>query len=153
MSQQTVRNSRPAKRGRYRVCGVALTRNDRSSDLASYVPELRVRADECRLRLLLHDFGLVWQGTPSDERAALVAVEPDGIDDRWDAFCAAYAEHLCTEDGLTPPEWTHATHRRLSPYWFAGGCFAFDRSRTISMTPPALGAHGIWFPRDELAVI
>lgn len=128
-------------------------KTDRSLDLAGYVPELRVRCDETRLRLLLHDFGMVWRSTPRDQRPALVEVETGSIDERWDAFCAAYAEHLCVEDGLPVPGWTQNARRCLSRRWFAGGCFAFDRARTIASTPPVFAAHGICFPRGELAVV
>ena len=123
------------------------------SELADYVPAMRANDDETRLRLLLHDFGMVWHSAHPHRRRSLVAAEPESIDDRWDAFCAAYAEHLCTEHKLAVPAWTQKPDRYLGSFWFAGGCFAFDRARTVMTTPQLFRAHGIWFPRDELTVV
>lgn len=121
--------------------------------LADYVPALRASDDEFRLRLLLHDFGLVWQDAEPAERTALIAPEPELFDPRWDAFLAAYAEHLARSAAMPPPSWTSAKHRFLSSFWYAGGCYAFDRVRTIVTTPGAFEEHGVWLPRSELAVV
>jgi len=118
-----------------------------------YVPALRRENDEWRLRLVLHDFGLVWEDTPIGRRSALVSREPDGIDPRWDAFLAAYVEHRCISDGLEPPAWTLQRERQLREFWYAGGCHDYDRVRTIVTTPITFEAHGIWFPREELTVV
>ncbi|MDE0136261.1 MAG: hypothetical protein OXM54_15630 [Acidimicrobiaceae bacterium] len=118
-----------------------------------YVPALRCEDDEWRLRLVLHDFGLVWEDTPIGRRSALVSREPDGIDPRWDAFLAAYVEHRCISDGLEPPAWTLQRERQLREFWYAGGCHDYDRVRTIVTTPITFEAHGIWFPREELTVV
>ena len=124
-----------------------------TNQLAHYVPALRQSDDEFRLRLLLHGFGLVWQDANQSERAALVAAEPDSVDPHWDAFVAALAEHLCSEAAVDPPTWTRKPGRHLDEMWFAGGCFEFDRARTIATTPSAFWRHGIWLPRDELTVV
>ena len=118
-----------------------------------YVPALRREVEEWRLRLLLHDFGLVWESTPAGQRLALVSREPDSVDPRWDAFLAAYAEHRCIEDGIEPPAWTQQRERHLRAFWYAGGCHDYDRVRTIVTTPITFEAHGIWIPREELAVV
>ena len=55
--------------------------------LANYVPALRAERDDVwRSRIVLHDFGLVWQHAGHTERIVLVAVEPVAFDRRWDAF-------------------------------------------------------------------
>ena len=118
-----------------------------------YVPVLRTEGDEWRLRLLLHDFGQVWEETPVEQRLALVSREPDNVDLRWDAFLAAYVEHRCIEDGIEPPAWTRQRERHLRAFWYAGGCHDYDRVRTIVTTPIAFEAHGIWIPRAELTVV
>ncbi|WP_419932288.1 hypothetical protein [Candidatus Poriferisodalis sp.] len=118
-----------------------------------YVPALRRENEEWRLRLVLHDFGLVWEDTPVAECTALVATEPESIDPRWDAFLAAYAEHRCLEDGIEVPEWAVQPGRYLRTFWYAGGCPEYDRVRTIVTCPITFEAHGIWFPREELKVV
>lgn len=124
-----------------------------SNALWRYVPALRREDDEWRLRLVLHDFGLVWEDTLIEQRPALVSREPESIDPRWDAFLAAYAEHRCIEDGIKPPPWTLQRRRHLREFWYAGGCYAYDRVRTIVTTPITFEAHGIWIPREELTVV
>jgi len=76
--------------------------------LASCVPWLRKADDDWRLRIVLHDFGLVWQQTPTAERLGLVHTEPASVDAPWDAFLAAYVEHDCWHDGVDTPEWVFA---------------------------------------------
>ena len=123
------------------------------NQLAHYVPALREADEEFRLRLLLHDFCMVWQHSDAVTRQRLVEVEPDAIDDRWDAFAAALVEHLCAEAGLAVPSWTQTARRHLERFWYAGGCFAFDRLRTVVTTPAAFEMHGVWLPRSELEVV
>ena len=118
-----------------------------------YVPALRKEGDEWRLRLVLHDFGLVWEDTPIEQRSALVSREPYSVDSQWDAFLAAYVEHRCIEDGIEPPSWTLNGDRHLRAFWYAGGCHDYDRVRTIVTTPVTFEAHGIWFPQEELTVV
>lgn len=127
-------------------------RGEPANQLAHYVSALRPSDDEFRLRLLLHDFAMVWQHTALHMRPALVAAEPCPIDACWDAFMAALAEHLNVAAGLDPPAWTQQPSRFLAEHWFAGGCFGFDRERTVAETPPAMARHGIWLPQHELAV-
>ena len=127
--------------------------NASANTLAAYVPALREADEEFRLRLLLHDFGLVWLEAPERLRTQLIVEAPARVDDLWDAFLAAYAEHLAVGSGLAPPPWTRAPGRHLRRFWYPGGCFAWDRSRTVVTTPAAFEAHGIWFPRSELTVV
>ena len=124
-----------------------------ANQLAHYVPALRQSDDEFRLRLLLHDFAMIWQHTSGHMCPALVAVEPEPIDPRWDALVAALAEHLSVEAGFDPPAWTQKPRRFLTERWFAGGCFEFDRARTVATTPSAFARRGVWLPQDELAVV
>ena len=133
--------------------GRAVNCSQLPNQLASFVPDLRDSDDEFRLRLLLHGFGLVWQDATHDQRSALVAVEPERFDPRWDAFLAALAEHLCEESGLDAPPWTQDAGRWLSEHWHAGGCFAHDHGRSVAQTPRAFDGHGIWLPADELVVV
>lgn len=137
-----------------------MTSADRSADappdpnrIAAYVPTLRTCDEILCLRVILHDFGLVWESSTHHERPALVAEEPGPFNPRWDAFLAAYIEHLCEQDGIDPPAWVHDDRRVLAEFWFAGGCFEFDRERTINTTPTAFRAHHIWYPEDELLVV
>ena len=122
--------------------------------LAAYVPRLRAADDELRLRLLLHEFGLRWWDTPLEERLALVADEPAGIDTRWDAFLAAWVEHHCWHDRLQPPGWVFDPGRYLDgPPWFPGGRFEFFRVEAVLHSPAAFEAHGVLLPLRELKVV
>ena len=121
--------------------------------LARYVPALRVSDDDFRLRIVLHDFGMVFQHADERERALLVAEEPERFDARWDAFLAAYAEHLCHHAGIPAPGWVFAAERHLGRFWFAGKRFPRERAATILTTPAAFEVHGIWFPERELEVV
>ena len=123
------------------------------SPVAAYVPTLRTCDEIMCLRVMLHGFGLVWEDAPLDDRFVLVAEEPELFDSNWDAFLAAYVEHLCEQDGIKPPAWVHNDDRFLAEFWFAGGCFPFDYERTITTTPTAFRAHGIWIPEEELLVV
>ena len=114
---------------------------------------LRDEDDEWRSRLVLYDFGLVWQHASRVERIVLVAVEPSPFDRWWDAFLAAYTEHLCAEATLAAQAWVRApgrylTQRRMVPPRFPG-----ERDEAIATTPEAFAAHGIWFPARELVVV
>jgi len=126
---------------------------DLPNRIAAYVPTLRTCDDILCLRVILHDFGLVWASSPVAERPELVAEEPEPFDPRWDAFLAAYTEHLCAQDGIERPAWVHNESRYLDEFWFAGGCYPLDRERTISTTPDAFERHGISIPEDELLVV
>lgn len=121
--------------------------------LARYVPALRASDDDFRLRIVLHDFGMVFQHAGERERAFLVAEEPERFDVRWDAFLAAYAEHLCYHNGIPAPGWVFAAERHLGRFWFAGKRFPRERAATILTTPAAFEVHGIWFPERELEVV
>ena len=68
--------------------------------LASYRPWLRDADDEWRLRIVLHDFGFVWQQTDKRERLSLVAEEPETLGAHWDAFLAAWVDLL----GVATPD-------------------------------------------------
>lgn len=121
--------------------------------MAAYVPALKAGDDDFRLRLVLHEFGMVFQHASAAERVALLAPEPALFDPRWDAFLAAYAEHLAYHAGLEAPTWAAAPQRCLRRFWFPVRRFDRERAGTILTTPGAFEAHGIWFPRRELQVV
>ena len=121
--------------------------------MAAYVPLLRSSDDDFRLRLILHEFGLAFQHASPPERVVLLASEPPLFDQRWDAFLAAYAEHLSYHAALPAPVWASAPERYLSRFWFAVRRFPRERAGTILTTPGHFEAHGIWFPRRELVVV
>ena len=124
-----------------------------SNRLADYVSSLATYDDDFRLRVVLHDFGLVWQHAGPQQRKVLVAVEPSLFDQRWDAFLAAYVEHLCYHAGLAVPEWAQRDCRYLKQMWWAGDPFDFERGSVILSTPAAFEVHGIWLDERELQVV
>ncbi len=121
--------------------------------MAAYVSVLRDCDDDFRLRLVLHEFGLVFQHASAAERAVLLGEAPPLFDRRWDAFLAAYAEHLAYHAGLPSPAWATAPERYLRRFWFGPHRFPRERAGTILTTPGHFEAHGIWFPRRELTVV
>ena len=122
--------------------------------LANYVGALREESDDAwRARIVLHDFGMVWQHASAAEREVLVTTEPEPFDPRWDAFLAAYVEYLCYHAELRAPEWVFGPGRHLAQFWFPGPRFPRERAATILTTPAAFEAHGIWFPARELEVV
>ena len=124
-----------------------------ANTLARYVPALRKSGDDFRLRIILHDFGMVFQHADARERAFLVEQEPEPFDPRWDAFLAAYTEHLCRHAGIEAPAWVFTAQRHLPAFWYAGERFPSERAATILTTPAAFEVHGIWFPERELEVV
>ena len=121
--------------------------------LACYVSALSERDDTFRLRVILHDFGLVWADADNDERAVLAAEEPEPFDPRWDAFLAAYVEYLCRRDGIEAPGWTRRPGRYLERMWWPADYFEFERGGAIVTTPTAFEAHGVWIAERDLHVV
>ena len=121
--------------------------------LACYVPGLRGFDDAFRLRVILHDFGMVWQDADDGERAVLAAEEPEPFDARWDAFLAAYVEHLCYHAGIDAPDWTSGEGRYLDRMWWPAHYFEFERGSVMLSTPAAFEVHGIWIAERELEVV
>ena len=145
--RQLTRHGTPAG---VEVTDVTITANI----LANYVDALREESDEAwRARIVLHDFGLVWQHADAAEREVLVATEPEPFDARWDAFLAAYVEYLCYHAELPAPGWVFGPGRHLGVFWFPGPRFPREKAATILTTPAAFEAHGIWFPARELVVV
>ena len=124
-----------------------------ANTLARYVPALRVSDDDFRLRIVLHDFRMVFQHAGKRERSFLVEEEPELFDPRRDAFLAAYTEHLCYHAGIPAPAWVFTGDRHLSRSWFPGKRFPRERAATTLTTPAAFEIHGIWFPERELEVV
>ena len=121
--------------------------------LACYVSGLREEDDGFRLRIILHDFGMVWDDADNDERAVLAAEEPEPFDPRWDAFLAGYVEYLCRRDGIEAPGWTRRPGRYLERMWWAADYFEFERGGVIVTTPIEFEAHGVWVAERELHVV
>ncbi|MDE0066862.1 MAG: helix-turn-helix transcriptional regulator [Acidimicrobiaceae bacterium] len=139
----------PVDDSRYELADAATIANR----LACYVPALVEYDDRFRLRVVLHDFGLVWQHADATERAVVVADEPPLFDERWDAFLGAYVEHLCYRSGVNVPEWTQQESRFLDQFWWPGDPFEFERGSIILKTPAAFEVHGIWLDERELKVV
>ena len=145
--RQLARHRKPAGE---EVVDVTITANV----LANYVPALRAESDEAwRARIVLHDFGMVWQHASAAAREVLVTGEPEPFDPRWDAFLAAYVEFLCHHAEMPAPQWVFDPRRHLGEFWFPGPRFPRERAATILTTPAAFEAHGIWFPARELEVV
>lgn len=121
--------------------------------LADYVPWLRVSDDDHRLRIVLHDFGLVWHDSPRDGRPGLVTDEPERFDQRWDALLAAYVEHRCWHDDLSAPDWVFHHSRYLSGFWYPGRAMASLRVEAVVHSPAAFEVHGVLLPERELMVV
>ena len=121
--------------------------------LASYGPWLRDADDEWRLRIVLHDFGLVWQQTDKRERLSLVAEEPESIGAHWDAFLAAWVEHHCWHDELRAPDWVFGESRYLASFWYPERDLAALRAEAIVHSPAAFEVHGVLLPERELTVV
>ena len=121
--------------------------------LASYSAELAAADDEWRLRLLIHEFGLIWNDSRVHDRPALVADEPEPIDHRWDAFMAAYVEHLCWHADLDSPGWVFAPHRYLDRVWFVADWSATLKIEAVVHTPAAFEARGVMLSDRELMVV
>ncbi len=109
--------------------------------------------DEWRLRLLLHDFGMVWADAGGDDRRGLVNDEPAHIDAHWDAFVAALAEHLCWHARIAAPDWVHGHGRYLSSFWFPAIDSPTLKVEAVVHAPAAFEAHGVLLPARELLVV
>ena len=120
-----------------------------ANTLARYVPALRVSDDEFRLRLVLHDFGIVFQNAGTREREFLVSEEPELFEPRWDAFVAAYAEHLCHHTDIPTPAWVFTTERHLPRFWYAGGVSATSGLRRSSRRPRPARSIESGFPNGN----
>ncbi len=124
------------------------------NQLAAYAPQLTDADDIWGLRLLLHDFGLVWQHSSPRDRIRLIAHEPPTCGNRrWDAFLAAYAEHLAYHEDIEAPAWVYETTRYLPAFWFPGAELETLRVEAIVHAPAAFEAHGILLARRELEVV
>ena len=121
--------------------------------LRDFVSRLRECEDEMRLRVVLHEFGLVWNDTPLADRLWLVADEPALMEPRWDAFLAAYVEHRCLHDGITPPAWVFDGVRYLDRFWFPGPDLDFMHVEAIVHSPAAFEARRVFLPARELIVV
>jgi hypothetical protein len=121
--------------------------------LASYVPWLRQLDDEWRLRVLLHDFGLVWIDAEVPDRRDLVDDEPEPFDKRWDCFMAALAEHLCWHARVDPPGWVFAPTRYLEAFWYPANTSPTLRVEAAVHAPAAFEAHGVLMADRELLVV
>ena len=121
--------------------------------LRDVVSRLRGCDDAMRLRVVLHEFGLVWEDAPLADRLGLVADEPGPVDPRWDAFLAAYVEHRCLHDGITAPAWVFDGARYLDRFWFPGPDLDFMHVEAIVHSPAAFEARRVFLPARELTVV
>ena len=123
--------------------------------LARYADELSPGEDRWNLRLLAHEFGLVWQHADASERRELIEQEPEPTGDvRWDAFLAAYAEHLAFHAHLSAPAWTAQARRHLETLWFPlTADLPTLRVEALVHAPASFEAHGILVARRELEVV
>ncbi|WP_419552808.1 hypothetical protein [Candidatus Poriferisodalis sp.] len=121
--------------------------------LKDFALRLRGCDDEMRLRIVLHEFGLVWEDTPLVARLRLVADEPGPVDARWDAFLAAYVEHRCMHEGITAPAWVYDDARYFDQFWFPGPDLDFFRVEAIVHSPAAFEARRVFLPARELLVV
>lgn len=123
--------------------------------MAEYVPRLREAGNDIwRMRIVLHEFGLRWEDTPTCERLGLVEAEPEPISPPWDAFLAAYVEHRCYHDGLLAPAWVFAEGRYLEGFWFPfpAEWKAFRLEARVH-APAAFEAHGTLVAERDLLVV
>lgn len=121
--------------------------------LTDFVSRLRECDDEMRLRVVLHEFGLVWEDTPLAARLELVADEPASVEPRWDAFLAAYVEHRCLQDNIAAPGWVFDGGRYLDRFWFPGPDLDFMHVEAIVHSPAAFEARRVFLPARELIVV
>ena len=122
--------------------------------LADYALSLRdVRDDVWRLRIVLHEFGLWWQSEDAARRFDLVRDEPVALDERWDAFMGAYAEHLCWHERIPAPLWVYEDRRYLDYYWWPGDPWDFMKDAARAYAPACFEAHGVLIEDRELEVV
>jgi hypothetical protein len=125
----------------------------RLDTLADYVGVLAESDEEWRLRIVLHDFGLLWEDTAVEQRAELVRDEPRSFDPRWDAFLAAFVEHRCWHDDIEPPSWVFADDRYLPYFWYPATSSPTLRVGAVVHSPAAFEAHGVLLADRELVVV
>jgi len=124
-----------------------------SRTIADYAVVLRALDDEWRLRTLLHEFAMVWLDAPAGQRAELVADEPKHLDPQWDAFLAAYADHLCWHDGLPSPSWVFDRDRYLNAFWYPATSSPTLRVEAVVHAPAAFEVRGVLMSDRELLVV
>jgi len=122
--------------------------------LCDYVPQLRNAAEDWRLRLIVHDFGHVWKYSDPAVRPLLIVDEPDPVGDpHWDAFLAAYAEHLAYHARIEAPSWVFDDSRYLTRWWIPVADLESLRVEAFVHAPAAFEAHGVFIARRELEVV
>lgn len=124
--------------------------------LAAYGPLFREFADDdvFKWRLLAHEFGLRWQGTPLEDKPALVETEPAPISSGWDALVAAWVDYHCYHNGIQPPEWVYDPSRVYRGFWTY---FPFQMEGLVIAamvhSPAAFLARGVWVEERDLMVV
>ncbi len=123
--------------------------------LSEYARLLASGDDRFNLRLLLHEFGLVWQDADTHERRTLISATPPPTGSpQWDAFLAAYAEYLAYHAGLPTPPWAAEPDRYLDTVWFPlTADVATLRVEALVHAPAHFDAHGVFIARRELQVV
>ncbi len=91
--------------------------------------------------------------TPAQTRADLIDDTPGHIDARWDAFLAAYVEHLCWHDGVDPPAWVFDDDRYLNEFWYPATSSPTLRVEAVVHSPAAFEVRGVLMSDRELTVV
>jgi hypothetical protein len=81
----------------------------------------RATSGEDRFDPAVREFLDSWQGMSATARALAIAEEPRPVGKVEDAYLAALAEHLASDDRIPVPPWTEARNRFLTEPFFAGG--------------------------------
>lgn len=94
-----------------------------------------------------------WQSADTADRPTLVSEEPPAVDEHWDAFLAAYAEHLCWHDQIPAPRWVHEDRRYLDHCWWPGDPWNFMKDAARAYSPACFEARGVLIEDRELRVV
>ena len=108
--------------------------------------------------LAVREFLDSWRVMSSDDRLDALAEEPVSVGRIEDAYLAALAEHLASENRIDAPAWTEAPSRFLHEPFFAGGLESLKaillvesssafRRRLIFISPDYLVRHPL--PQDD----
>jgi hypothetical protein len=100
--------------------------------------------------LAVREFLDSWQGLAPHERPEALSEEPASVGRVEDAYLAALAEYLASNDRLAVPEWTEAPHRFLREPHFAGGLESL-KATLIVESPSAFRRRLIFISADGLS--
>jgi hypothetical protein len=72
------------------------------------------------LLVLLNEFLDAFYEAAPEARSSMIAEAPPRLDERWDAYLGATAEHLARRWGLAIPAWAAGGDRSVAEPWFVG---------------------------------